>query len=248
MLRVPIIRGLIDRRILANYRVNPDVMGRILPAPFRPQLVGGFAIAGICLIRLKRVRPRFVPSLFGISSENAAHRIAVEWDVDGKTLQGVYIARRDTDSRLNTLAGGRIFPGEHHHSRFQVDETGDRLSVAMHSDDGQASVIVSGRLTDRLPDNSVFESFQNASDFFAGGSLGYSATAQPGRFDGLELRCRSWHVTPLAVERLESSFFDDPLWFPPGSIDLDCVLVMRGIDHEWQARKDLCCADLAGVP
>jgi len=30
-----------------------------------------------CLIRLKDIRPRFFPSFLGISSENAAHRIAV---------------------------------------------------------------------------------------------------------------------------------------------------------------------------
>jgi hypothetical protein len=247
-MRFPVIRGIIDRRILANYRVDPEVARTILPFPFRPQLVKEFAIAGICLIRLKRVRPRFVPSQFGISSENAAHRIAVEWDVGGKTMQGVYIPRRDTDSRLNTLVGGRLFPGAHHHADFQVDETNDRLAVTMHSDDGETCATVEGRFTERLPDTSVFDSVQQASDFFAGGSLGYSATEQPGRFDGLELRCCAWHVTPLAVDEIESSFFDDPIRFPPGSIEVDCALAMRGIDHEWHARKDLCCADVASVP
>jgi len=247
-MRVPAIRGIIDRRILANYHVDPEMIRQILPAPFEPQLVGGFAIAGICLIRLKHIRPRFVPSQFGISSENAAHRIAVEWEEDGQRKFGVYIPRRDTDSRLNAFIGGRLFPGEHHHARFRIDERDDRLSVAMLSDDGQASVVVNARPAEWPPNTSVFESLQNASDFFAGGSLGYSATSQAGRFYGLELRCQSWHVTPLSVERIESSFFDDPMRFPAGSIEFDCALVMRGIDHEWHAREDLCCAKTATVP
>ena len=79
-MRIPIIRGIIDRRILANYHVDPDVMARILPPPFRPKLVNGYAIGGICLIRLKGLRPRFFPFPLGIQSENAAHRIAVEWE------------------------------------------------------------------------------------------------------------------------------------------------------------------------
>jgi len=49
--------------------------------PFRPQLVHGWAVAGICLIRLGRLRPSRVPSAVGLRSENAAHRIAVEWDI-----------------------------------------------------------------------------------------------------------------------------------------------------------------------
>ena len=42
-------------------------------------------MAGICLIRLQQIRPWFVPGCcgIGISSENAAHRMAVEWDESG---------------------------------------------------------------------------------------------------------------------------------------------------------------------
>ena len=36
-MRIPVIQGVIDRRILINYRVQPDVLARHLPAPFRPR-------------------------------------------------------------------------------------------------------------------------------------------------------------------------------------------------------------------
>src|SRR5205823_1046355 len=103
-MRLPIIQGLIERRILVNYRVDSEVLRRILPAPFRPQLIAGFGMAGICLIRLKQIRPEYLPAWLGIRSENAAHRVAVEWDDHGDLRQGVYIFRRDTNSRLNALA------------------------------------------------------------------------------------------------------------------------------------------------
>src|SRR6201997_2099537 len=104
-MRIPTMRGVIDRRILVNYRVDAAVLAKLLPAPFRPKLVGGFGVAGICLIRLKHIRPRFLPAWLGLSSENAAHRIAVEWEQGGQTREGVFIPRRDTSSRLNALAG-----------------------------------------------------------------------------------------------------------------------------------------------
>jgi len=242
-MKIPAIRGLIDRRILANWRVDPAVLAFLLPRPFRPQVVDGFGIAGVCLIRLKHVRPALLPAVFGISSENAAHRIAVEWEQDGRLRHGVYIPRRDTDSRLNAAAGGRLFPGLHHHARFRVHETPDRLDVALDSDDGRTHMLVVGQVASDMPVGSVFRSLPTASAFFEAGSLGYSATADPGRFDGLELRCREWIVRPLEVERIESSFFDDPDQFPSGSAKFDCALLMRGVEHEWHGRDSLCCAD-----
>jgi uncharacterized protein YqjF (DUF2071 family) len=168
----PTVRGIIDRRILVNYSVDPEILAPLLPPPFRPQVYHGCGLAGICLIRLATIRPRFLPGLLGISSENAAHRIAVEWDESGTVRHGVYVRRRDTDSRLNCLAGGRLFPGVHHHATFAVDERGERFRVSVASDDGLTRILVRGHRADRLPADSVFESLRAASDFFAAGSIG----------------------------------------------------------------------------
>jgi hypothetical protein len=235
---------MIDRRILVNYRVDPSVLSCVLPKPFRPKLVNDKGIAGVCLIRLKNVRPRLLPGFLGISSENAAHRIAVEWDQGGEHCEGVFIPRRDTSSRLNTLVGGRLFPGVHHHARFDVEERDGRYRVALDSDDHRTHLLVEGRATADLPVGSVFGSLQEASDFFQKGSLGYSATKDPEMFDGLELQSFSWKVQPLAVERVESSFFDDRTLFPQGSVEFDCALLMRGIDHEWHGRESLCAGEI----
>ena len=98
-----------------------------------------------------------------------------------------------------------------------------------------------GRPSGSLPSSSVFDSLAEASAFFQAGSLGYSATPDPARFQGLELNCQNWQVTPLDVDEVRSSFFDDPARFPPGSIEFDCALLMRGIEHEWHGQADLCC-------
>ncbi|MBI3969574.1 MAG: DUF2071 domain-containing protein, partial [Chloroflexi bacterium] len=67
-MRLPVVRGLIARRILVNYRVDPDVLTQMLPAPFRPKLLRGVGLAGICLIRLQNERPNGFPAIFGVSS------------------------------------------------------------------------------------------------------------------------------------------------------------------------------------
>lgn len=144
--------------------------------------------------------------------------------------------------------GGRLFPGEHHPARFDVSDAEDRLHVVFASQDGQARVSVTARLAERLPPCSIFPSLDAASRFFQGGSLGYSATHDPGRFDGLELRCKAWSVQPLAVEAVRSSYFEDRATFPEGSTTFDCALLMRGIAHEWHSREDLCCDEPVREP
>jgi hypothetical protein len=244
-MRVPILRGVIDRRMLVNYRVQPEVLQRLLPEPFRPRLVRGVGMAGVCLIRLKQIRPRFFPAVLGVSSENAAHRIAVEWEQAGKLHQGVYIPRRDTSSRLNVLAGGRLFPGVHHHARFDVQERDGRYRLALRSDDGRTRLAVRAQLVPSLPAGSVFRSLREASEFFEVGSLGYSPGTVAGHFDGLELRTRQWRMQPLAVEAVESSFFNDASLFPPGSAEFDCALLMREVEHEWCQQPAMCCEPAA---
>lgn len=109
-LQLPQIEGIIRRRLLVNFRVEPEVIQRQLPARFRPKLHAGSAVAGVCLIRLEEIRPAGFPGLLGVSSENAAHRIAVVWEENGEPREGVYIPRRDSGSVTIGWPGAGSFP------------------------------------------------------------------------------------------------------------------------------------------
>ncbi|MHA3773070.1 DUF2071 domain-containing protein [Verrucomicrobiota bacterium sgz303538] len=239
-MRLPAIQGLIKRRMLVNYRVDPAVMRAILPPPFEPKLHQGNAIAGLCLIRLEQMRPAGFPSFFGISSENAAHRVAVTWkDTSGAQQEGVFIPRRDTGSLLNCLAGGRIFPGEHHLADFEIEDDGKQINFSMRSRDGRVDVRLRGSDADVLPSSSCFSSMVEASKFFEGGSLGFSVTRDAGRLDALRLCTSDWRVRPLNVEYFESSLFSVRSLFPAGSVEFDHALMMRDIPHEWHQSDDM---------
>jgi hypothetical protein len=239
-MRLPTIQGVIRRRILVNFRVDPEVMQSQIPSRFRPKLHEGHAIAGICLIRLEEIRPRFVPAALGVASENAAHRVAVRWTDDaGADREGVFIPRRDTGSTLNQIAGGRLFPGVYYPADFDARMSGGRIDLDMESSDGEVRVRVHGEATDRLPPGSCFADISEASRFFEGGALGYSATSEPGRLDGMTLRTKSWKVEPLRLDDVYSSYFSDEIRFPPGSVHFDCALLMRNVEHEWHEAEDL---------
>ncbi|MEQ6899531.1 DUF2071 domain-containing protein [Nocardioides sp. YIM 152588] len=236
----PTLRGEIQRRLLVNYRLDPEVARSHIPAPFRPQLHNGHAVAGICLIRLGAMRPAGLPGMVGVRSENAAHRFAVEWDDPAAGRRtGVYIPRRDTDSRLGVLLGGRAFPGEHHLARFDVSETEDDLHVAFSARDGSASVSVDATVAPDLGGSGLFDTVDEASRFFEQGALGYSATHTAGRFEGLRMHTSAWKVEPVRVTEATSSLFDDPQEFPRGTAVLDNGLLMRRLPVAWEPMQTL---------
>jgi Uncharacterized conserved protein (COG2071) len=238
-MKFPKVHGLIRRRLLVNFRIDPDVAQQQIPAPFRPKLHAGYAVGGICLIRLENIRPKRFPGILGLSSENAAHRFAVVWGDEGGEQEGVYIPRRDSGSLLNHLAGGRLFPGEHHRAHFKVVDTGDSVQLQMRSSDNAVSISVAATAASQLASRSIFESLEAASAFFEPGSLGYSATAGGRKLDGIVLCTKHWLVQPLHVESVESSYFADNSRFPVGSIAFDCALIMRDIAHEWHSATEM---------
>jgi hypothetical protein len=231
---IPTVHAVMAQRILVNFRVQPEAAANLLPPPFRPGLVNGRAMAGICLIRLEDMRPVWLPRAFGVASENAAHRIAVEWNANGRTRAGVFIPRRDTNSLLNHFAGGRLFPGVHHRAEFHCSEKGGQLEVQLRSRDGETRVKVIAKVAADWPTGSVFSSLEEASAFFRSGGCGWSPSNNCA-LEGVELQTESWEMQPLVVEHVESSFFNDPRRFPPGSVELDSALLMRGIAHDWVA-------------
>ncbi|MCI0745193.1 MAG: DUF2071 domain-containing protein [Verrucomicrobia subdivision 3 bacterium] len=239
-MRLPVIKGVIKRRLLVNFRADPAAVQKLLPTPFRPKLHEGFAIVGVCLIRLEQIRPAGMPALIGFSSENAAHRIAVLWrDATGMDREGVFIPRRDSNSLVNRLAGGRLFPGEHNGAQFSVVDHGNEIELKMRSLDGKVAVTVVGRDGVRLPANSCFSSCSESSSFFEGGSVGYSVKHRANGLDGLVLKTMEWRVKPLEVCEVSSSFFEDRRQFPKGSVEFDHALIMRDIPHEWHAAEDV---------
>jgi hypothetical protein len=225
------IEATMERRLLVNYRVDPAVLAGHLPPPFRPAVVHGHGIAGICLIRLAGVRPAGLPAALGVTSENAAHRIAVEWDAEDGPVTGVYIPRRDTSSRLTAVLGGRAFPGWHHRAHFDVLESDGSYRISFSS--GDVDVRVAAHRADDVMPGSVFGSIEEASAFFRCAPLGYASTPAPGVFDGVELATDGWEMTPLHLDEVHCTLFD----FEP-----DSAFLMAGIGTTWSARPDLVAA------
>ena len=234
-MKIPIIHDYIDRRILINFTADPKSVEKIIPFPFRPKIYKDKAIVGICLIRLIDIKPKEFPDFIGVNSENGAHRIAVEWDENGETKSGVYIPRRDTSLKLNAFVGGRLFPGKHYLAKFNVQEANGNYHIDFKSSDETVTSIDATK-TKVFNENSIFETLENASDFFENGDLGYSPNKD--KFDGLRLKAYKWEVQPLEVSNVKSSFFENEEIFPKDSVTFDNALLMTNIEHEWKSEQE----------
>lgn len=222
----------IERRLLVNYRIDPGFVSSLLPPPFRPQLVSGMAVGGVCFIRLGRFRPGHLPRVPALTTENAAHRFAVEWDDATGTHTGVYVPRRDTNSRITSAAGGKIFPGSYQPARFEVDEPAGQVRIDVASRDGRMQLAVAAVPAGALR-SQLFATLGDAAGFFRRGALGFSPSAHTGGLDGVRLHSASWAAQPMTVSRIRSSLFDDASLFPPGTCSLDSALVMRNLPARW---------------
>ena len=230
------VTGIIDHRILLNFRIDPEVMKQNLPKEFMPKVVNGYAIGGICQVSLSEMRAKGMPSIAGTSSHNAAHRIAV----NSSQGEGVYVTRRDTNSWLNTLSGGRVFPGVYAKADFDVSVSENVYSVKIRNKEKELIMSISAEVVDELPEGSVFGSTEEVSEFFKTGNIGWSSRQDDGQFDAIELKTVEWRMEPLKVKQSYSAYFSDTSRFPESSVEFDSAMIMRNLKHSWVSQKNLC--------
>lgn len=217
------VHAQLRRRLLITYRVDPAVAASLLPEGFRPQVVDGSAVAGVCVLGLESIRPSWLQRRWGLRSENAAHRIAVEWDSPGGVERGVFIFERHSSAWHPVLFGGRLFPGVHRRAQFTIRESGDRYALTMEAGEHSltADVEVGGAWS-----SSLFASIDEASDFYRAGRVGWSYAPSRRAVESVALTTDAWSVEGARLNHLRSSFFEA---LPPGSTAFDSVVVMRDL-------------------
>jgi len=236
---LPTLEGIIARRVLVNFRVDPDVARRLVPAPLDPIVERGACVAGICLIRLERLRPKGLPAAVGLASENMAHRIAIRYPTPAGTSDGVFIWRRDTDQALVSLLGGRLFPGVHGRAAFGVTEGDASLAMDVSTERGEADVTLRVRAAREWSSTPLFPTFDDVAEFFRRGDCGFSCSLHQDRLEGMRLKTLVWKMEPLAVDDVRAAFYADRARFPAGSAVLDGAVLMRGVPHEWHELADV---------
>jgi len=230
----PAVRGVIERRILMNYRIDVGTLDTVLPEPFRGREVGesGKGIGSVCLMRVGNARLRFAPSAFGVSVETATHRISAEREKDGKTENCVYVPRREVSSGFFGAVGESLLPAELNRGDFRVAENDGFCRVHVDCGDEFAGVEVRETERDEIDHDSVFDSVSSAAEFFCEAGMRYSPSGD--RYDSVELCPREWGMKPVKVGEARSSLFERL-----EGAELDSAFRMEDIEHEWRPRRSV---------
>ncbi len=229
--RTPVLQATIARRLLVAYRLDPDAAEHLVPAPFTLHLVNGYAVGWVSLDRIADLRPRGLPAAIGFGSENAAHRIAVDWYQQGRTATGAFVLSRHTDSRVTVALGDRLFPGARERAEFDVADSGSELRVALASE--TCTVEVSVVTSAGVIASELFASTDEAWRFFRRGAVSYSLRGRGAALDGLDMRTKPSDVHAASIDHASSTVFPRDVGVP------DSALVLRDLAVEWSAAPPL---------
>lgn len=230
------VESSIERRLLLNFRADPTIVAALLPEGFRPLVVRGWAVVGICMLRLTRIRPAGSPRWVGLSSENAAHRIAVEWCTDRRVEVGVFVPRRDTSSTVGALLGGRLLDGVLQKSRFHVEDRRDYFSAQVIGKDGLLVEVVAHEAGSFHSE--LFDDVDEASEFFQRGCVAFSPNLRRRAIEGVALESPAWAGVGVDVETIRSSVLSDESLFPRGAVTFDSALMVRDLAVTWRPAGD----------
>ena len=228
-LSIPVI-GVIGRRLLVNATVDADLVRPLLPPGVTASPPGpagdGRALVGICLLRVRDLRPAGLPTALGRSFDGFAHRIAV---TRGDGSPGVHIVRRETADRLARAVGGRLFPGTH--GAIDVEPMADDLRVEARGRGGPALVV---DVVDEPPPSgstpSVLGDDDAASRFFAAATEATSPSRRTGRYEALHMDAAPFSVRAVRVREV---VLDRLAWalgnLPPSALRFDSAFLVRDV-------------------
>ena len=166
-MKISALTGVMDWRILINFKAELSMLRAYLPAPFVPRMHHGFGMAGICLLNQKNQRIKGLPSVVGLNSYQTLYWIAVSWQELGEEKHGYFIPKRYTSSFIQALAGGKGYPGLYQQARFRVKESDQQLQFRMDGRSG-LHLQMEARLEMPFPSGSVMRELETARTFFHG--------------------------------------------------------------------------------
>lgn len=234
-MRMPKLATTIDRRLFVTYRLDPELLDGILPPGFEPEVINGKAVAGICLIRLAHMRPKWFTPDLGFTVENVAHRIAIRYtDEAGDHRSGVFIPERHTSSKLAAGVGSALLPGIYKGGKFEVQEDETSFDIEMRGKE-LAVEVKAQVVAPTLWRSELFPSVDVASDFYRLAPIAISPAPSGPKFETLELATETWAVDPVRIDELRSTFYDR---MPQDRIELDHALVMRKIQATWGSARE----------
>ena len=223
--------GRLDPCVLIAYRAPAERLRPLLPPGLELLAHGSWAFLGVVVSRVRRMRPRGLPRILGLSYGHVAYRLYARATLaDGRCVDGIHFLRSDVDSRLMSLGGNLLTEFRFHAGTVQLasDAAGVALDVSSRDGGGDAHLRVSSGVAD--PAESCFASADEAARVLTYRPLGLAC-------DGGVLKVAQvlrdewrWRETPVHVEAARWAFLER-LGVP---FHLERATRVEPIDYRWR--------------
>ncbi len=227
------MRTLFRRCFLVNFAVEPAAMSSLLPSGIEPDIYEGKAWLSIVVAEMDKMRPAFLPRMFGTTYNQIVYRAVVRCEGE----RGVYFLRSDADNLLMSLAGDWLTIFRFHYSpmAFRCSRQQMRLDLST-SPEQQADIHARydmSQATRSLPPSSPFPTIGEAQKFLVElfVAFGYDPVAQ--KLLKVRIKRGEWDVRVVLDVQAEYTFMQNSAAFPPGVARLDSVFYVQELPYYW---------------
>ena len=226
------MNGVVTRRFLISYPVQPSALSRFLPPDAELSTWQGFAWVSACFVNIRHMRPSLVPAPVGIDFNYLVHRTRARLPYpDGIRRESVLVLEANINSRVFAALGQRL-PGVSFRARdIRLLETPDCWRVQMQDDDGtllyQAD-IAKVSIGEGLPTHSYFPDLASADAFLLHVSYGAEWHAETRRLQFLAETHDSWRAQAGGCRTHRYAFLEALDGALPQA---DHVITMTNIPH-----------------
>jgi hypothetical protein len=171
--------GTLDRCWLLTYQTPLEEAQKLIPPQLELVTHRGFAFWNVVICHIHKMRPKPLPSIFGLSYWHVAYRLYVRCHPKNHSpIEGLYFLRSDCDHAAIAGAGNYLTDFQFHpclvdHKSLSPHKT--RISI--ESSEAPARIELSAH-SPELPKHSAFSSLKEAGDFLKYKPHGISVNTQ----------------------------------------------------------------------
>ena len=220
--------GTIRRCWLFAYQSPIEEATKVLPAHLELVTHGRFAFWNVVVCQIGSMRPKGIPSPFGITYWHVGYRLYVRFrPKSGKPIEGLYFLRSDCDNRLISRFGNLMTDFNFHVAKILVTSETNSSRLTIDSSEAPAEVRWNHNKPS-LASYSAFDSLENAASFLKYKPFGISTTRGGANIVKIVRDEKAWRFKLVNVLSEKWKFFEHK------NVRLEACYEVDPIRYEWR--------------
>ena len=227
------LRGMVTRRFLVSYPVDPVLLSDRLPPGAELSLHDGCAWVSACFVNLKNMRPSVFPRSMGIELNYLIHRTRARLPFpDGKKREAVLVLEPNLDRLTLGWIGARLTGVGFNYRDIRLIEQEKSWNLVMKDNEEVVydAVIPKSSIYPDPSASAHFPSIRSADDFLLGVSYGGQWHAKSNRLRLLAETHDPWN-TLMGECKTNNNRFLESLGAETHQLEADHVISMTNVPH-----------------